>query len=97
MGQQSQVGRTATTIHTNEQGQTQVIYHSTPVVSFNQSQIYLNHGGWMTATTKTRMNQAARQYNLGYRVFQLHYDWFVDYNGRIIPFEERIVCLQRSS
>ena len=55
MGQTSQIGRVATTVHTNEQGQTQVVYHSTAVVNFKHKLIVLNHGGWMTATTKTRI------------------------------------------
>ena len=95
MAQQSQIGKTATTIHTTEQGQTQVIYHSTPVVSFNHKLIILNHGGWMTNTTRTRMNQASNQFNLGYTVFQKDWNWYVKYGGETIPFEERTLELKR--
>ena len=95
MAQLSQVGRGATTIHTTKEGQTQVIYHSTPVVSFNRKLIILNHGGWMTSTTKNRMNQASNQFGLGYRVFQKAFDWYVGFNGETIPFDGRTLELVR--
>ncbi len=95
MGQTSQIGRVATTVHTNEQGQTQVVYHSTAVVNFKHKLIVLNHGGWMTATTKTRMNQASNQLSLGYLVYQKDFDWFVIFKGEHIPFEEQTLTLER--
>ena len=95
MAQLSQVGRVSTTIHTNDQGQTQIIYHSTPVVTFNHKVIILNHGGWMTLTTKTRMNQTSKQFNLGFTVFQKDWNWFVDYAEKTIPFEARTLELAR--
>ena len=73
----TRVGTVATTISTNEQGHTQVVYHSTPVVTFSSKFIVLNHGGWMTSTTKNRMNQASHQFNLGYTVYQKAFNWFV--------------------
>ena len=87
MGQQTKVGRTATTVHTTEEGQTQVIYHSTAVVNFTDKRIILNHGGWMSATTKTRMNQASVQYRLGYHVYQSDFDWYVIYKGEHTRFD----------
>jgi len=95
MGQTSQIGKVATTVHTNEQGQTRVVYHNTPVVSFNQKLIVLNHGGWMTHTTKARMNQASNQLGLGYCVYQKDFGWFVRFKGENIPFEERTLTLER--
>lgn len=95
MGQQYQIGRCATTVRTNELGQTQVVYHSTPIVTFNRKVIVLNHGGWMTATTKTRMNQASNQFSLGYTVYQNNWDWWVVFKGKHIPFEERTLELRR--
>ena len=49
----------------------------------------LDDGGWATSTTKTRMNQASRQFGLGYRVFQKDYDWFIEVNGEVIPFTSK--------
>ena len=66
---------------------TQVIYHVTPVVTFDTHNIVLNTGGWHTATTKLRMNQASRQYRLGYTVYVARSKWYADYqytwNGNI--------------
>lgn len=95
MSQTTQVGRVATTIRTTPEGQTQVIYHSTPVVSFNHKLIILNHGGWMTNTTKTRMNQASVEFGLGFQVYQKDFNWFVRYKEEeALPFEGRILELK---
>ncbi len=95
MSQQSKIGTRATTVHTNEQGQTQVIYHTTAAVNFNPKLIILNHGGWMTNTTKTRMNQASVQFSLGYHVYQDNFDWWVIFKGEHLPFEGRTIELIR--
>ena len=87
MAQQQKVGRVATTIHT-EDGSTRVIYHQTTVVQFDNDLIVLDTGGWKTPTTKTRMNQAASQFNLGYRVYQEDFAWYVRWNGESLPFDE---------
>lgn len=89
MSQQNTIGRTATTVYT-ENGTTKVRYHSTVVVEFTPETIILNSGGWHTATTKTRMNQAANQFGLNYRVFQKDFDWFVELtepNGDTVDIE----------
>lgn len=95
MSQQYQVGKVATSVVTEDEV-TKVTYHSTPVVKFSQNEIVLNHGGWKTATTKTRMNQAANQFELGYSVFQKDFEWFIDYQDKIIPFDKQEVTLSRN-
>jgi hypothetical protein len=77
MAQQSKVGTFATKIHKHGDV-TYVTYHSTDVVIFDQDYIKLDTGGWFSQTTKTRMNQASRQFHLGYHVFQQNYQWYVD-------------------
>lgn len=70
-----------------QDGQDMVVkYHSTHVVVWNDMTITLNSGGWQSATTKTRMNQASAEYGLGYGVFQKNYEWFVEYKGQVLPF-----------
>jgi len=58
-----------------------VKYHSTKVVKFSQKsdgiRVILNDGGWRTATTKLRMNQASNQWGLEYQVIQRRGDWKV--------------------
>ena len=91
MSQQDTVGTHRTTIITVG-GSTNIIYHNTAVVSFNQIHIILNSGGWRTVTTKTRMNQASHQFDLGYSVYQRDYEWFVDFNDSIkLPFKDGMV------
>lgn len=63
-----------------------MVYHDTEVVLFDADTIILDHGGWRTSTTKTRMNQTATQYGLGFRVFQKDFDWFVSYRGLTVKF-----------
>ena len=89
------IGTTATKIYT-ENGTTRVRYHSTDVVEFNAASITLRHGGWRTATTKNRMNQAARVFGLDFDVYQKDFDWFVRHGDRVIPFDSREVILARA-
>jgi hypothetical protein len=96
MGQQSQVGKVATTILTVD-GYIVVVYHSTPIVSFNADRIILDHGGWMTETTKRRMNQAANQFGLGFQVYSRNFSWYASFNGQEIPLEDSVVFLKRKS
>ena len=87
MAQQQRIGKTSTKIRVNEQGETEIIYHSTAVVTFNDETITLDDGGWSTNTTKTRMNQASNQFKLGYRVYSKDWKWYADYKGEVIPFQ----------
>ena len=86
MGQIERVGKTATSIRT-EDGVTSVRYHATDVVRFSRAWVILNSNGWRTVTTKTRMNQTANQFGLGYGVYQRKGEWFVDTpDGRTLEF-----------
>ena len=91
MGQQQTIGKVATTVFT-ENGFIKVKYHSTTVIEFNYEKIILNSGGWRTATTKTRMNQACNQFNLGIWVYQKDFTWFVhiEKTGERLPFYDGI-------
>lgn len=91
MPQIMKVSGVATRIITDGQGLTSVIYYDTPVVRFTDTLIRLNTGGWRTITTKTRMNQVSNQYNLGYRVFQKNFNWFVTYRGQTVAFVQHIM------
>ncbi len=72
-----------------------VQYHATPVVRWNDDEIILNTGGWMTMTTKDRMNQASNQFGLGFSVHQEDYEWFVYYKRKKIPFITDELVLER--
>lgn len=71
---------------------TRYIYHQTAVVTKRvDGTIVLNSGGWKTATTRTAMNQASNQDQLGFRVFQRAHEWFVDVAGQELPFTDNMV------
>lgn len=78
MTQTHTIGRTATTIRTEDEDLV-VRYHWTDVVMVRDGKmVTLNSGGYQTATTKVRMNQTANQYDLGFTVYQKNFQWFVD-------------------
>lgn len=86
MTQQHQVGTHATTI-ARQGGIIQITYHSTVIVAVaNDGSVVLDSGGWRTSTTKTRMNQAAHQFDLGFSVFQKDHDWYVKRGETVTPF-----------
>ena len=87
MAQTQRLGSVHTTVSVDDEGWTNVQYHDTVVVRFNDTVIHLNTGGYKTNTTKTRMNQASNQFDLGYHIFQKRKRWFVALNtGVIEPF-----------
>jgi len=90
MSRQDKIGSHKTSVFA-ENGFTRVLYHQTQVVKFNEKQIRLNSNGWATVTTKLRMNQASNQFNLGYRVFQKDFEWFVDYQGKTMDYYDGMV------
>ena len=91
------IGNHATTIATDEQGWTHVTYHQTQVVSFHPDKgVVLRSGGWQTVTTKRRMNETAKQFRLGFRVFQKAFEWFVETRWGTVPFADGINILNRT-
>ena len=96
MSQTQTIGRTATKVEHHGEN-TFVRYHNPDVVQFDSLYITLNTGGWETATTKLRMNQASNQFGLGYQVYQKDYRWYVvipqgetlEFTGQRITFPRR--------
>jgi hypothetical protein len=95
MGQTQFLSKYQTKVSTVVDGaysKTTVRLYSTDVVSFvpdgtNCATVVLNSGGYKTATTKSRMNQTSNQYDLGYKVYQRDFQWFVRNRiGRVEPF-----------
>jgi len=94
MSRTNTIGAHKTVVFT-EAGWTRVVYHTTCVVRWNHETIVLDSGGWQTATTKLRMNQAARQFGLGFSVYQSDYTWFVALDdGSTIPFVDGMEILR---
>jgi len=90
----SSIGSHKTAIY--HDGDYQVVqFHYTNVVKFNDYEIILNTGGWKTVTTKRRMNQAAEQFGLDFRVYQKDFDWFVDFKNQTLKFDSGIILTRK--
>ena len=78
-----------------------VNFHSTVIVEINKNEgvkkrqgsdlvpltIRLDSGGYRTQTTKLRMNQTSREYNLGFKVYQKQTKWYVELStGQVYDF-----------
>lgn len=96
MSRSDQLSMYATTI-SERNGNTCITYHSTVIVEFDFECIILRTGGCRTVTTKRKMNQVSRQFNLGYSVVQKNYDWWVTYKGDHLPFLGDTFTIQRSN
>ncbi len=90
MGQMNKISKNNTQVYDREDGGKQVFLHGTCVVEWGRDFIKLNSGGWPTTTTKSRMNQASSQYNLGYGVWAKNFKWFVTYAGEDLEFYDGI-------
>lgn len=89
MSQQSKLGTTATSLWVSSDGWTRVKYHDTTIIKWNEDSIVLDSGGWMTATTRRRMNQAAKQFKLSFRLVQQDSAWLVVLGaGRTLNFSD---------
>ena len=75
-----------------EQSRLIVTFHNTAVVQVvNDRYVILNSGGWLTPTTKRRMNQASEVYRLNYIVFQKGWTWYVRNPVNTLGFVDNIV------
>lgn len=69
--------------------------YNTEVVQFDKNRVKLNTGGWFTSTTKNRMNQASRDYGLGYSVYQKKHQWFAEHKGKKYSFKNGFLEFDR--
>ena len=78
-----------------------VIFHSTVIVEIKKNDgvknrsgsdlvpltVKLDSGGYRTQTTKLRINQTSREYNLGFKVYQKQKNWYVELStGQVYDF-----------
>lgn len=94
MTQQYRLGKKGTTLVRTKKGGTVTLY-ATPVVKYSAKRIVLDTGGWFTATTKTRMNQASNQLGLGYGVYQKNRKFYVKYGGKTKAFRGNKAVIKR--
>ena len=91
------LGSHKTTVYTDEQGVTRVVYYDTAVVTFDDAEIILNTGDWWTRSTKGRMNRASEHFDLGYRVYQKGNVWYIAYHDAEHQFATEQVRLDRQT
>ena len=94
MGQTKRIGKHKTKVWEYSDGSKSVVYHDTEIVTvYNDGRIRLNTGGYFTVTTKRRMNQAASQFGLDYRVYQKNFQWYVwcPTTNKVAPFESNSI------
>ena len=72
----------------------QVTYHETPIVIWTPERIVLHSGGWRTATTKRRMNQTSKEFDLDFHVGQRYTEWYVLYKHTLYPFEDAMELIR---
>jgi hypothetical protein len=95
MAKMDTLGKVATKVETHGEN-TIITYHNTDVVCFDSNSVLLKTGGWATNTTKTRMNQASAQFNLGYHVYQKDFSWYVvTPKGETLPFRDDFAAFTR--
>ena len=89
MSQTNRISKNNTKIVRNDDGSTSVFLHGTEIVKiWNSGEITLNSGGWMTVTTKARMNQVSNEWNLHFQVFQTKNVWFVSTPSDVLKFKD---------
>jgi len=60
-----------------EDGKTNVKHFQTVIVSFDEKIVTLRNNGYLTYTTKLRLNQTASEFGLPFDVFQKNRQWFI--------------------
>ena len=70
----------------------EVIYHSTPVYTWNKrGYIILNTGGSETLTTKRRINQSFQEFGYNARVFSKNFSLFCQFQDKLYKFKGNIL------
>jgi len=63
-----------------------ILHHTQIVAATKDGQIILDTGGYFSATTRTAMNQASYQFDLGFGVYQKKGEWFATWKDQVFPF-----------
>lgn len=72
-----------------------VTYQSTQIVKFNSERIVLNFGGWDSVTTRRKMNQASKQYDLGFSVYRKKGETYISFMGKTVEYSGHALELHR--
>ena len=97
MSKESIANKYKTTVHTNENGENVVTYYETDIVRYNDAQIFLDTGTHKSRTTKSRMNMASQEFDLGYRIYQKGEHWYIAYQNQVHYFDAHQIRLDRKN
>jgi hypothetical protein len=65
-----------------------VYLHGHKIAEVGDSYIHLDHCGWKTQTTKSRINAILRKNGKGDEsVYQKNHTWFIAYDGKVEEFD----------
>ena len=67
--------------------------HQIATVDHNLKAVKLSSCGYETRTTKSRLNALLQEVKYGCSIFQKNFDWFVEYQGRTLPFDDTTLTL----
>jgi hypothetical protein len=81
--------RKTATMETRDSDGIHIRYHNTEIVTAHtDGRVTLRSGGWLTSTTKKRMNQVADAFALNFQVYQKRHNWFVVVGDKTLPFTD---------
>jgi hypothetical protein len=83
----------STKVYQNQE-MTIIRYHETDIVSFNDNEIILNSGNWLTSSTKKKMNQAAHLFELDFAVYQHKSKWYVNFKDQTYDFYDGMILFR---
>ena len=70
-----------TTVRHGFEGEADVYLHGNHIATVKSNSIIIKDGGWQSNTTKSRLNAILSEHgDIGDRVFQKAFDWFVSMN-----------------
>ena len=80
----------------NHNGWCRVYLYNTNIIKFDDDEIVLNYENdkFKTPTTKNRLNQISKIYDLGFKVIQKKGSWYAEFKGFQVLFS-RCVRLHR--
>jgi hypothetical protein len=75
------LGKRKATTCRDQYGYTVIRYYDTDIVEFNGTEVFLHTGGFNTASTVRRMNQASKEFGLDFTVRRIDGRLYVTYGN----------------
>ena len=80
-----------TRLHVNRDGTFEIRLHGNPIIIIHPTHLTLNSCGYLTVTTKNRMNTFTED---DIRIFQKNYQWYVEIDDERFPFFDGMMIPQ---